>query len=459
MPIYDYLCADCGLVFEELIQSKERPRCPACNGKRNKRQFSPPRSEQPAQAVSGEWESEEVADGNAHEPAAPVADTVVQPEPAGVALAEPQSQEIEMSEKVETPVAERVMEHDTQPSPATEPAAAPSMARREPMPAPSVTRADITMRREGPEIWDLEREFETRQVAHLSEIAEKSQRLVKLMARIESLEGLTDEIAQRERELGGMRQAVRALEERTHVLDDVMSEAEHLRARILEADAEAHQLEQRIEELERDNAREQAQLAQQVEERDRRLEEARAAQSLLEGELRDRDYRVEDANRKRDSIRTELDSRTAALFKRDEMIQAADQKLAALQELIRERDRRVSDADQRSATMRANLEAAQSKVQLRDTVVRELGGRGEQLEAQLAEVRAELEESARQNQELEEALSCADSELKKLRQTQVMLENLKPMLDSLELTLNADIDRAAPALPAKADGTLAPAND
>jgi septal ring factor EnvC (AmiA/AmiB activator) len=109
--------------------------------------------------------------------------------------------------------------------------------------------------------------------------------------------------------------------------------------------------------------------------------------------------------------------------------------------------------------MRANLEAAQSKVQLRDTVVRELGGRGGQLEAQLAEVRAELEESARQNQELEEALSCADSELKKLRQTQVMLENLKPMLDSLELTLNADIDRAAPALPAKADGTLAPAND
>ena len=30
MPIYDYLCRDCGLEFEMLIRSGESAKCPAC---------------------------------------------------------------------------------------------------------------------------------------------------------------------------------------------------------------------------------------------------------------------------------------------------------------------------------------------------------------------------------------------------------------------------------------------
>ncbi len=40
MPIYEYLCPDCGHPFEELVSGTETPRCPACAGERVQKQFS-----------------------------------------------------------------------------------------------------------------------------------------------------------------------------------------------------------------------------------------------------------------------------------------------------------------------------------------------------------------------------------------------------------------------------------
>jgi putative FmdB family regulatory protein len=40
MPIHEYLCADCGHAFEELVFGDARPACPACRGERAEKQFS-----------------------------------------------------------------------------------------------------------------------------------------------------------------------------------------------------------------------------------------------------------------------------------------------------------------------------------------------------------------------------------------------------------------------------------
>ena len=40
MPIYEYVCRDCGEAFEELVFGEERPRCPRCESARAEKQFS-----------------------------------------------------------------------------------------------------------------------------------------------------------------------------------------------------------------------------------------------------------------------------------------------------------------------------------------------------------------------------------------------------------------------------------
>jgi putative FmdB family regulatory protein len=40
MPIYQYVCADCGHAFEDLIFGDATPACPKCEGDRAEKQFS-----------------------------------------------------------------------------------------------------------------------------------------------------------------------------------------------------------------------------------------------------------------------------------------------------------------------------------------------------------------------------------------------------------------------------------
>ena len=43
MPIYEYVCDECGHEFELLVRSGAEPACPACEGRRLSRQVSLPR--------------------------------------------------------------------------------------------------------------------------------------------------------------------------------------------------------------------------------------------------------------------------------------------------------------------------------------------------------------------------------------------------------------------------------
>jgi putative FmdB family regulatory protein len=40
MPIYEYVCAECGHEFEALVYGSERASCPACKGDELEKRFS-----------------------------------------------------------------------------------------------------------------------------------------------------------------------------------------------------------------------------------------------------------------------------------------------------------------------------------------------------------------------------------------------------------------------------------
>lgn len=42
MPIYEYVCRDCGHPFEWLVRSGEKPSCPACGRSKLTKQLSVP---------------------------------------------------------------------------------------------------------------------------------------------------------------------------------------------------------------------------------------------------------------------------------------------------------------------------------------------------------------------------------------------------------------------------------
>jgi putative FmdB family regulatory protein len=469
MPTYDFLCADCGLAFEGLVWRNERPGCPTCNGKRTQRQFSPPTSNKRAEPVIEECASEpEAPETGATEPYATeygatepyvteyrateyedtesYAQDIDAPEPGAVELDPVEETSTGISGMAGASVDQLEQEW------------------RDRQPTPALDQFVQTMRREAPEIWDLERDFERRQADQLAEIGEKSQRLVKLMERIESLEPLKDEIARRDRELGQLKETVRVLEEteravaikleqRTRKLYDEKTESEGLRAKILEADESVRQRNIEIEAF-----------RQQINERDLRLVEARSQQATLERELQERGHRVEDANHERDAIRTELESRTAALFKRDEIIQEADEKIVGLRDELREREHCLADANQRNEMLRADLEAKASEVQLRDAAVLTLEERITGLDNELLTVRDELTQAGgvieardRENQELCEAQAAAAGTFEL---TQSVLAELKPIFESLEKTIGPDPDdEAGAALPSEGSEIVCSSND
>jgi len=40
MPIYEFVCPDCGYAFEDLVRAGERPDCPECGSERAEKRFS-----------------------------------------------------------------------------------------------------------------------------------------------------------------------------------------------------------------------------------------------------------------------------------------------------------------------------------------------------------------------------------------------------------------------------------
>ncbi len=40
MPIFEYLCKDCGKKFEAIVYGSTRPECPSCHGKKLEQQLS-----------------------------------------------------------------------------------------------------------------------------------------------------------------------------------------------------------------------------------------------------------------------------------------------------------------------------------------------------------------------------------------------------------------------------------
>ena len=40
MPIYEYVCQECGAAFELLIRGDEKPECPSCGKKKVSKQLS-----------------------------------------------------------------------------------------------------------------------------------------------------------------------------------------------------------------------------------------------------------------------------------------------------------------------------------------------------------------------------------------------------------------------------------
>jgi len=42
MPIYEYVCRDCGHEFECLVRDNEKPSCPSCGRRKLSKQFSAP---------------------------------------------------------------------------------------------------------------------------------------------------------------------------------------------------------------------------------------------------------------------------------------------------------------------------------------------------------------------------------------------------------------------------------
>jgi chromosome segregation ATPase len=174
---------------------------------------------------------------------------------------------------------------------------------------------------------------------------------------------------------------------------------------------------------------------------------------------------VEDALHERESVKAELESRTAALFKRDEMIQAADLEADGLREEVRDRERRVSAMEQQNEALRDEVSLKDSEIRRRDEAVTGLERRVEQLSEQVEQLNVDLvrkgeqlEASQRENKELTDAWANATGEMElhrakflesfgHIQLTQSVLAELKPMLDSLESTLNTDDDDVDPALP------------
>ena len=445
MPTYDFLCADCGLVFEGLVWRDERPSCPECASDHTGRQFSPPKAR--GQGVRGAEPA--AVEASARDAAEPAADDA---EARGDFARDAEALVQSIRARIGA-VAER--DERSEPIDLGPPAARP-VVRAEPH--------DPTLRREAPESWDLEREFERREAGHLREISQKSERILQLMARIEELEPLVDEIGRRDGDLEGVEVRCRELEaeqrrtagelaEVRAALEKQTAGSTVLAERLADSEELVRRREDDLHEQERWAEEQRRKHAEELAERDHRVEGLRTRVSGLETDIDEHRHRADEVAHERDQVRAELESRTAALFKRDELIREADGELEGLRDEVRERERAVADAEQREQRLRLELDQRAGELLRRSDEVRELDAQVVRLSdelltarADVQRVEAELDRARAENRELEAANGRAGREIElqraklesstnHLQLTQMVLEELRPMLESLESTL------------------------
>lgn len=285
------------------------------------------------------------------------------------------------------------------------------------------------LRGEFPELWDVERDFEKRQQAQLVEIAQKSVRIGELMQQVEELEPLIARLAERDAQFTEAVETIRVL---TAAEFDQRTRLEESACELRERESAIHDLKGQLE-VERNAASERWESAQD--------------------ELRDRDARIADLLEDVRKLETDLASRTAALFKRDEMIQDADETISSLREEAREWEQQDGVNQQQAQQLRGELERKAEELRAGAESSQELCERIAKLEAELhasqeanGRAKAEIENLCANNEELKEGWANSKLEVehhrakflesvRHLTATHSVLEELRPMLDSLETTL------------------------
>jgi len=306
-------------------------------------------------------------------------------------------------------------------------------------------QAEATLRLQDERAWDLERTYEQRHSVHLKEISEKSNRIAALMGQIEELEPLIGRNAELEAQLAQLTE-----------LQGITSAAEKERTQ---------ELELRTGELESATAEVRTLRGEMIDAAD----EARTARETLESRLQEREYRISDLEHQVEELRGDLELRTAALFKRDELLMAADATEERLREELRMRDRDLTDSAEDRQELQSNLTSKDEQLQQEHECRQELEQALKAVQAELRSVHAELtetsgalERSEQAKVELERAWTTASGEveqhrskfltsLQHLSATQSVVEELAPMLRSLESILGVPLDDDAETVPSESE--------
>jgi chromosome segregation ATPase len=154
-------------------------------------------------------------------------------------------------------------------------------------------------------------------------------------------------------------------------------------------------------------------------------------------------------------LQHDLETRTAALFKRDEMMLSSDQELTDLREELREQDRELAASNESLADLKSQLASTDSELHEHEASRSELKQSLTAVELELQSVRYELtttfsalETSKQEQGAYQEALASATGEVehhrakcvastRHLSVTQSVIVELAPMLRSLETTLGS----------------------
>jgi chromosome segregation ATPase len=305
-----------------------------------------------------------------------------------------------------------------------------------------VMPAHSLMRVENPELWDLEREYERKHADALAEISDKSRRVVELMERIETLEVMSQQLAERDREFVQMEENQRALEEtrrarvadltqRVEELESVEGEVEELRGQVEQAGEDVRNWRDKHDSLYLRSTEDQARLKQELEALQQQLEEQVARGDQVESanteQLEDlksqivrREERLEEVCAEVEQLKSDVEFRDSQLFMRDELVKERDKQVAEIsEELSRartERDRKIEELSARDARL-------------------------EELERAWGEANGQV---AAQRSKLMHQLSSFQT-------AQSMLSQLKPMLDALESNLTVEEQTALDDVHSKAE--------
>ena len=336
----------------------------------------------------------------------------------------------------------------------------------------SFERGDAPMSRgEDPQGWDLEKEYERRQADQLTEISEKSQRVVELMEKLEALEPTVNELADRDVQFVQMEEMHNEL-------------ADTLRVRVAELQDQARAgeaLEKELEGLRDVLATRDEQVAEwqgkycdtlrQLEDAEQRTEEVGAGHServaTLEEELKERLAQVEELQSNLDSVEREMTALSALMTEGEQAVRTRDEQIAELEqqvtslnesvcsgeeaqhsqeESMRELRTNMDALSEELASAREQVSAQEAQLQTREDQLEELRQNFESLDQESASLKemvsgneTALAERQQRIDELESSMATvqaeADSMRKRLAQHEEDLVNRAGMLERLETTI------------------------